>query len=148
MTGPWETFDGIVPEIQHEGLAFHAAFNEARQAARHVGESTDVREYGRWAWQQLTPVQRAYALDSLFSAYFRRIHEEETQLRHRADTEAGRTYLHPDDLVTLSESLLYQDGDGEGATVTTLASSLSNVLAELELLRYQLCQAHAVAEDE
>ncbi|MFF2077097.1 hypothetical protein ACFVXG_20335 [Kitasatospora sp. NPDC058162] len=148
MTGPWETFDGIVPEIQHEGLAFHAAFNEARQAARRAGESVDVREYGRRAWQQLTPVQRAYALDGLFGAYFWRIHEEETELRHQADTEAGRTYLHPDDLVTLGESLLYQDGGGEEATVTTLASSLSNVLSELDLLRHQLRQARAVAEDE
>ena len=143
MTNHWETFAGIVPEIQYEGLAFHAAFNEVRQASLRTEASVDVREYGRRAWQQLTPVQRAYALDSLFSAYFWRINEEETELRHQADTKAGKSYLHPDDLLTLNESLLYQDGDGEGATVTTIASSVSNVLQELALVKHQLLNARA-----
>ncbi|MGW2539454.1 hypothetical protein ACWC5I_00900 [Kitasatospora sp. NPDC001574] len=143
MTNYWQTFDGIVPEIKHDGLAFHAAFNEARQVAHHSGASTDVREYGRRAWQQLTPVQRAYALDGLFIAYFWRIHEEEIELRHQADTDAGKSYLHPDDLTTLHESLQYQDGEGEGAAVTTLASSVSNLLQELALVKHQLLNARA-----
>ncbi|MEU1421502.1 hypothetical protein [Kitasatospora sp. NPDC005751] len=147
MTSPWETFDSIVPGIQHEGLAFYAAFNQARQAAHRKGDSVDICEYGRQAWQQLTPVQRAYALDGLFIAYFWRIYEEEIELRHQADTEAGKSYLDPDDLTTLHESLQYQDGEGEGATVTTLASSVSNLLQELNLLRHQLRNARAAAED-
>ncbi|MFJ2580000.1 hypothetical protein [Kitasatospora aureofaciens] len=147
MSKPWETFDSIVSEVRHEGHAFHAAFNEVRQASLRTEASVDICEYGRRAWQQLTPVQRAYALDGLFAAYFWRIHEEENELRHQADTEAGTSYLDEGDLLTLHESLLYQDGEGEEATVTTLASSLSNVLQELDLLRHQLRNARAAAEE-
>jgi hypothetical protein len=141
MTNFWQTFEGIVPEISDDRTAWTAAYNEVRQFNRRAGASVDVREYGRCAWMQLTDVQRAWALDSLFSAYFRVIHDEEQSLLLAGKAATDGSYLQPGDVDDLTEALLHQEGDGDQAVVVVLASSVANVLQELELLRHRLSMA-------
>lgn len=138
MTSSWETFEDIVPEIDDDRMAWTAAYNEVRQASLHAEECVDVREYGRRAWQQLTPIQRALALDSLFSAYFHVIFEEEQADRVAAAVAAGAHCLTADDWDDLARCLLYPEGAGEDAVVVVLASSVANMLAEVQLLRQRL----------
>ncbi|MFD7986801.1 hypothetical protein ACFV4M_25935 [Kitasatospora indigofera] len=148
MTNFWRTFDGIVPEISDPRNAFPAAFNEVRAESFRTKESMDVCEFGRRAWQQITPVQRAYALDSLFHAYWRAIHDEEQHSRLNAKAASGTSYLEVADEEDLIQGLLHQDGTGEDATVTVTAVSVANVLNELDLLRHRLAMARAEASDE
>ncbi|OKI14169.1 hypothetical protein [Streptomyces sp. CB03911] len=128
--------------------AFLGAFNEARQTLLRAGESVDVCEFGRRAWQQITPLQRAYALDGLFHAYWRAVHDEEEHDRRETKAASATSYLEPGDEDELIEGLLHQTDQEEGATVTILAASVANVLAELDLLRHRLEMARAEASDE
>lgn len=141
MTFPRSEFDDVVGVMKRPGMAFDAAFNEVRARAHRSDEALEISVFGERAWAEITPMERALALPGLFRAYYWQVYNEETERQRKDDTAAGRTYLEPDDLVTLSESLFYQERDGETDTVTTIASSLSNVLAELALLQHQLAEA-------
>jgi hypothetical protein len=128
--------------------AFLGAFNQNRQTSLHAGESVDVCEFGRRAWAQITPVQRAYALDGLFYAYWRVVYDEERQLQLTEKAASATSYLEAGDEEDLIQGLLHQDGTGEDATVTVTAVSVANVLNELDLLRHRLAMARAEASDE
>lgn len=137
MTLPWDTFEYITKGIDNDRHAWDGAFNEARQELKDE-RSVDIAEFGRRAWQRLTPVQRAYALDGLFAAYYRVITDEEAYDRLTEAAQTTDTVLHPDDLTSLTESLLHPQGEDELATVTNLASSVANVVDEVALLRRKL----------
>ena len=142
MADTTDDFEGIV-----SGLAdspFYGAVQEA-QAKLHrenPGSWIDVKTIGHAAWRELTPIQRAQALDGLFSAYVRRVNDERRAARLDQAAAEVKTYLEADDEHLLHDALSSVRPIGEETEVNGVcASALANVLDELDLLRHRLAMA-------
>ncbi|RLL68163.1 hypothetical protein [Streptomyces sp. Z26] len=136
-----EQFEDITANLSTTSTLY-GAMQEARATMHraHPG-GIDVTLIGHEAWRQLTPVQRAQALDELFTAYLVRLSEEERYAQ--LDTQAATvgTYLQLDDEHVLQDALeparpIREDTEVDGVC----ASALANVLDELDLLRHRLAQ--------
>ena len=112
---------------------------KAAQPALSVG----LIEMGHAAWRQLTPVEQAHTLDTLFTSYITRVIDEERE-RDLSTAAANETTtsLEPDDLPLLAECLSYVEVIDDGTQLEGVpASSLHNALSEIDLLRHRLAMA-------
>ncbi|MFF7192645.1 hypothetical protein ACFZAM_02865 [Streptomyces sp. NPDC008079] len=141
MTDP--DFDEIAADLASPSSAWLGAVQEARaELLREHPEGVGHIQIGHRAWQKITPIQRAHALDPLFHAYVLRVYDEERAAQLGAAVDEGRSYIEPDDEHLLAESLLDVDFSDPDAQVDgVLASALSNVLSELDLVRHRLAMA-------
>lgn len=123
---------GLFYSLVEEILAKHREEKPAR--------SHGLIEIGHAAWRQLTPIEQAHTLDTLFTAYIIRVIDEgrERQLTAAATSDT-KTYLGPDDLPHLAECLAGVEViDEETQVEGVFADSLRNVLDEIDLLRHRL----------
>ncbi|MGW7722186.1 hypothetical protein ACWGJ6_02360 [Streptomyces canus] len=114
-----------------------------KQREEQPGHSIGLIEIGHAAWRNLTPVEQAHTLDTLFTAYIMRVIDEdrERELNAAASSDT-KTYLGPDDLPHLAECLAGVDVIDEDAQVEgVFADSLRNVLNEIDLLRHRVAMA-------
>lgn len=142
-------FNEIAADLANHGDDFYAQYQESRAILQRQNPGgVDVTKIGQHAWQQITPVQRAHALDGLFQAYFMKIYDEERAARlDTAAADETKTYLETDDVYLLHDALSGSHPIGEDTEVNRVcASALCNVLAELELLQHRLAMTKDPAQ--
>jgi hypothetical protein len=107
------------------------------------GRSAGLIEIGHAAWRQLTPIEQAHTLDTLFTSYIMRVIDEERERElSAAAADDTTTYLGPDDLPHLADCLSHIDViDEETQVQGVFADSLRNTLNEIDLLRHRLAMA-------
>ncbi|MFF1743532.1 hypothetical protein [Streptomyces mirabilis] len=124
---------GLFYSLVHAALA-------VKLREQPTGSSVGLIEIGHAAWRQLTPIEQAHTLDTLFTAYIRRVIDEDRERQlSAAAADDTKTYLEPDDLPLLAECLSYVEVIDDGTQLEGVpASSLHNVLSEIDLLRHRL----------
>ncbi|MFD4790545.1 hypothetical protein ACFWN1_26530 [Streptomyces sp. NPDC058459] len=134
-----DDFKDIAASISAPAVWYAAVQEASAKLHRQHPGGIDVTLIGHEAWRQLTPVQRAHALDELFVTYIARIREEERISRLDVAAATVKTYLEGDDEYILQDALsIVSRPIAEDAEVTVSASALANVLAELDLIRHRL----------
>lgn len=137
-----DDFAGITANLASGVDSWRGAVKEAQtELGREYPNGVDVSLIGHRAWQKITPVQRARALDSLFHAYVIQLCEEERADQLGAASAAVTTYLEGDEEYRLHSALSQVRPIDDRTEVTVSALDLSAVLDELDLIRYRLTMA-------
>lgn len=139
MADTTDDFDDIVAGIDTTS-GLYAAVQEARAKLRREhphGYNLDLVAHE--VWPQLSDVAKVRALEVLFTAYVRRLHDEERDMRLNRDAESGVTHLEVDDLAILRDALAGAAPIGSDTEIDGVCgSALLNAIAELELLQHRI----------
>lgn len=132
-------------ELRVEAGRFYSLVEEilTKRREEKPARSYGLIEIGHAVWRQLTPIEQAHTLDTLFTTYILRVIDEDRERRlSAAASEDTKTYLEPDDLPLLAECLSYVEVIDDGTQLEGVpASSLHNALSEIDLLRHRLAMA-------
>ena len=135
-------------ESEFETAGWYAAWQEARQAVKHIagGKGYSVAGIGWVAWNELGPAQRRDALNQFFTDYYLSVVEEEREQQLQKDAASGTSYIEgwePYELMRLIGELRDPRGPDhvvldDETVVTVGAKALLAVLNELDLVQHRL----------
>lgn len=138
-------FEQIVGAFDHAS-ELYAQFMASSQLFRQQHpEGYAVHTAVAHAWQQLTPIQQANALQDLFISFANQVCAEETEDRLMDAVESAHSYISGDDLYWVQEPLAFAGPVQDDTQVLVPAKALGNVLAELELLQHRLSMQSALS---